>query len=44
MAEFLVGIDLGTTNSAMAYVGLGAAESPRPFPIRQLVAEGEVAG
>ena len=43
MAEFLVGIDLGTTNSAMAYVALGAAESPRPFPIRQLVAEGEVA-
>jgi molecular chaperone DnaK (HSP70) len=47
MARYLIGIDLGTTNSALAYVD---AQRParagridiKPFPIPQLVAPGEV--
>ncbi len=46
-SRFLVGIDLGTTNSALAYVDLGAgATGPDPvhvMPVPQLVAPGEVA-
>jgi hypothetical protein len=47
MARFLVGIDLGTTNSALAYIDLQAAKSKRtpaihPFKIPQLIAAGEV--
>lgn len=43
MPEFLVGIDLGTTNSALSYARLGARSAPTSFGIQQLVAEGEVA-
>ena len=42
-SRFVVGIDLGTTNSAVAYVD--SLETPWPvhaFPIRQLVAPAEV--
>src|SRR4051794_10294005 len=47
MARFLVGIDLGTTNSALAYIGLGRGvrggrPEIKPFPIPQLVAPGEL--
>jgi hypothetical protein len=47
MARFLIGIDLGTTNSAVAFVDLErAAREGRPdiqaFPIPQLVAAGEI--
>ncbi len=47
MARYLVGIDLGTTNSALAYVDLrhpsrGGRPEIRAFPIPQLVAPGEV--
>ncbi len=46
-ARYLVGIDLGTTNSALAYVDLKAAKKKRPelhaFAVPQLVAPGEVA-
>ena len=48
-AQYCVGIDLGTSNTAVAYVPLaGAAEGgERPairiFPIPQLIAAGEVA-
>ncbi|HEX8907676.1 MAG TPA: Hsp70 family protein [Anaeromyxobacteraceae bacterium] len=45
-ARFLVGIDLGTINSALAYVDLAAegdpAEALRVLPVPQLVAPGEV--
>ena len=47
MPRYLVGIDLGTTNTALAYVDLTA--KPRPggpklhtFPVPQLVAAGQV--
>src|SRR5687768_16658968 len=48
MARYLIGIDLGTTNSAVAYIDLsaakaGAAPAIHPFPMPQLVAPGEVA-
>src|SRR5262245_27478846 len=48
MARYLVGIDLGTTNSALAYVDLAKkARGGRPevqtFAVPQLVAPGEVA-
>jgi molecular chaperone DnaK (HSP70) len=48
MARYLVGIDLGTTNSALAYVDLDRkARGGRPdiqtFPVPQLVAPGELA-
>ncbi len=48
MAKFVIGIDLGTTNSALAAVDL--QRSPRtghptitPFPVPQLVAAGQLA-
>ena len=40
MPEFLVGIDLGTTNSALSYARLGGREAPISFGIRQLIAAG----
>jgi molecular chaperone DnaK (HSP70) len=47
MSRYLIGIDLGTTNSALAYIDLKAAGKGtpviRPFGIPQLVAPGEVA-
>jgi molecular chaperone DnaK (HSP70) len=43
-ARYLIGIDLGTTNSAVAYVDTRAADPRvRVFEIEQLVAPGEVA-
>jgi molecular chaperone DnaK (HSP70) len=48
MNRFLIGIDLGTTNSALAYIDLheskGKAAVPtiHPFRVPQLVAQGEV--
>src|SRR4051812_9921553 len=48
MTRYLVGIDLGTTNSALAYIDLQGyrpgAKTPaiRPFAVPQLVAPGEV--
>ena len=43
-ARFLIGIDLGTTNSAVAYVDTHAADPRvRVFAVPQLVAPGEVA-
>ncbi|HEU0037517.1 MAG TPA: Hsp70 family protein [Kofleriaceae bacterium] len=43
-ARYLIGIDLGTTNSAVAYVDTRAADqSVRVFEVPQLVAPGEVA-
>jgi len=44
MARYLVGIDLGTTHTVVAYAELNAAHPvPRLFEIEQLVAPGEVA-
>src|SRR5437879_2293316 len=48
MTRFLIGIDLGTTNSALAYVDLqgpktGGVPSIRHFQIPQLVKHGETA-
>ena len=43
MSDFVVGIDLGTTNSALAYAVTSSTSSPTSMAIRQLVAEGEVA-
>ncbi len=47
MARFLIGIDLGTTNSALAYLDLkthrpGGPVQIRPFPVPQLAGPGEV--
>ncbi|MEO7732169.1 MAG: hypothetical protein ABIY55_14435, partial [Kofleriaceae bacterium] len=43
-ARYLIGIDLGTTNSAVAYVDTRAADPRvRVFELEQLVAPGEVA-
>jgi molecular chaperone DnaK (HSP70) len=48
MARYLVGIDLGTTNSALAFLDLARPPRPdgrvdiRPFAVPQLVAPGEV--
>ena len=45
-ARYSVGIDLGTTNSAMACADLTESETPEPIevlPIPQLVEPGEVA-
>ncbi len=43
-ARYLIGIDLGTTNSAVAYVDTHAADPRvRVFDVPQLVAPGEVA-
>ncbi|NLF18355.1 MAG: Hsp70 family protein, partial [Lentisphaerae bacterium] len=41
--RYLVGIDLGTTNSVVHYVDLEADRRIQPFPIPQLVALGEIA-
>src|SRR5438105_6717811 len=46
--RYLVGIDLGTTNSALAYIDLqrrhkGSQPEVRPFPVPQLVAAGTLA-
>src|SRR5205823_11173463 len=43
-SRFVVGIDLGTTNSALAYVDTGAGKDARvsTFPIPQVVAQGAV--
>ena len=44
-SRYLIGIDLGTTNSVVAYIDsqeVADAGSPRVFPIPQLVAHGEV--
>jgi len=43
--RFVVGIDLGTTNCALAYVDTGAGADPRPKPflVPQVVAPGDVA-
>src|SRR6185437_9533062 len=43
-SRFVVGIDLGTTNSALAYVDTGAKGDAvvRPFPVPQVVAQGSV--
>ena len=52
MTHYLIGIDLGTTNSALAYIDLRAGKTKsapsgagviRHFPIPQLVAAGDVA-
>lgn len=42
-ARFIVGIDLGTTNSAVAYVDTAAGRGIESFPIAQLVGEAQVA-
>ena len=46
-SRFIIGIDLGTTNSAVAYVDTKGRERPsadvKSFPIPQLVAAGETA-
>ncbi len=46
-SHYLVGIDLGTTNCAVAYVDTHGRERPaadiRNFPVPQLVAAGETA-
>src|SRR5436190_11583066 len=46
-ARYLIGIDLGTTNSALAYIDLkpkprGGRPAIHTFPVPQLVAPGEV--
>src|SRR6185369_5875372 len=41
-ARYLVGIDIGTTNTACAYVDTQAGKGIRVFPIPQLVAPGKV--
>src|SRR5262249_29556761 len=45
MKRYVVGVDLGTTNSALAYVDTQAGDRPpiEAFPIPQLLAAGEVA-
>jgi molecular chaperone DnaK (HSP70) len=48
MSRYVVGIDLGTTNTALAYVDLGEKRRPagprlHTFPVPQLVAAGQVA-
>ena len=43
MPPYLVGIDLGTTNTVVAYAEQGDTDSIRIFEIEQLVALGEVA-
>ena len=43
-SRFVIGIDLGTTNSALAYVDTGAGKDAKvtPFPIPQVVSPGAV--
>jgi molecular chaperone DnaK (HSP70) len=47
MSRYLIGIDLGTTNSALAYIDLqhasrGGRIDVHPFPVPQLAAPGEI--
>jgi len=47
MSRYLIGIDLGTTNSALAYIdltnaGRGGRIDVHPFPVPQLAAPGEM--
>jgi molecular chaperone DnaK (HSP70) len=42
MSKYVVGIDLGTTNCAVAYAAPDGDGTIRPFPIAQLTAPGEV--
>lgn len=42
MSEFIVGIDLGTTNSALAFTELSAERGVEWFPVPQLVNPNEV--
>ena len=47
MSRYLIGIDLGTTNSALAYIDLNSAGrggriEVHPFPVPQLAAPGEM--
>jgi molecular chaperone DnaK (HSP70) len=49
MSRYVVGIDLGTTNSALSFADSGEAPAERgvalrPFPIPQLIGPGELAG
>jgi molecular chaperone DnaK (HSP70) len=46
MSQFIIGIDLGTTNSALAFTAAEAADHPEVnlFPVPQLVNPGEVSG
>ncbi len=43
-SRYVVGIDLGTTNSALAFVDTGAGKDPKvtPFPVSQVVSPGAV--
>src|SRR6185369_2696010 len=41
-ARYLVGVDLGTTNTACAYVDTQAGKAIRVFPVPQLVAPGKM--
>ena len=41
-ARFVVGLDLGTTNSALAYADTGTDSKPRAFAVPQVVQPGEV--
>src|SRR5262249_36658591 len=43
MPRYLIGIDLGTTNSALACIDLNDPKTIHPFRIPQLVAVGETA-
>ena len=47
MSQYIIGIDLGTTNSALAFAPLDGAAKDAPevtlFPIPQLANPGEVA-
>jgi molecular chaperone DnaK (HSP70) len=43
MARFVVGIDLGTTNSALAYASLDGAARAQTFDVPQVIGPGEVA-
>src|SRR5688500_3651969 len=43
MTRYLLGIDLGTTNSALAYIDVRDPKNIRPFRVPQLVAPGETA-
>ena len=48
MSRYLIGIDLGTTNSALAYIDTDSGPTRvadvdvRPFPVPQLVRAGEI--
>src|SRR4030095_8793514 len=43
MPRYVIGIDLGTTNSALAYIDLNDPKIIHPFRVPQLVAAGETA-